>query len=200
MIALIDYGLGNLFSVERALQAVKADYQITSKPSDLAKADKLVLPGVGAFGDGMKGLSKRNLVEAIKEEVEKGKLILGICLGMQIMMQLGNEFGKHQGLGLIPGEVNQIKTKEKLPQIGWNTIEKKLDSKILKGIASGSYFYFVHSFVVRPKIKVAAVTNYGGDEFCSVIEYNNVYGAQFHPEKSDIKGIKIYDNFVNKIR
>jgi len=198
MIALIDYGLGNMFSVKRALDKVKADYVLTGKPEDLEKANKLVLPGVGAFGDGMKGLRKRNLVETIRLQA-KQKPILGICLGMQLMMEVGHEFGRHEGLGLIKGTVEKISTNEKLPQIGWNEINKQKESKLLKGIKNKEFFYFVHSFVVKPKEKqaIAAITDYGGDEFCSVIEYNNVFGAQFHPEKSSAEGIKIYQNFKN---
>lgn len=199
MIALIDYGLGNLFSVERALKAVKAGYVVTSNPNTLEKASKLILPGVGAFGDGMKGLRQRKLVKPIKRLAQE-KPLLGICLGMQLLMEIGNEFGKHKGLGLVKGEVEKMNAKEKLPQIGWNKIKKKKESKILKMIKNGEYFYFVHSYVVRPTTKevVAATTDYG-EEFCSVIEYNNIYGTQFHPEKSGENGLKIYDNFVNQI-
>jgi len=197
-IALIEYGLGNLFSVERALRAVKVDYKLTNKTKDLRKADKLVLPGVGAFGDGMKGLAKRGLIKIIREETNKGKPILGICLGMQLMMEVGLEFGKHEGLGLIPGKVEKMNTQGKLPQIGWNQIKKQKNSKLLRNIADREFFYFVHSFVAKPTNSeaIAATTNYGGDNFCSVIEYKNIYGTQFHPEKSSSEGIKIYKNFV----
>ncbi len=197
MIALIDYGAGNLFSVKRALDAVKANYFLASKPTELTKAEKFVLPGVGAFGDGMKGLRKRNLLKVIRNEV-KQKPIFGICLGMQLMMEEGYEFGKHKGLGLIKGKVDTIKTNAKLPQIGWNQIRKQKKSQLLNQIKDKEFFYFVHSFVTRPtdKAVIAATTNYGGDEFCSVIEFKNIFGAQFHPEKSSSEGIRLYQNFV----
>ena len=200
-IALIDYGLGNLFSVARALTAAKADWFFAAKPNQLKRADKLVLPGVGAFADGMKGLRAKKLDKAIKTEVASGKPILGICLGMQLMVTTGHEFGTHPGLNLIPGIVEKMSTKKKLPQIGWNQIRIRNHIKILQNINSGEYFYFVHSYVVRPKNKsmIAATTDYGGDVFCSVVEYNHVLGTQFHPEKSGKSGLKIYDNFVNQI-
>lgn len=204
-IGLIDYGLGNLFSVERALKAVKADYLITDDPAGINQADRLILPGVGAFADGMKGLKERNLIKPIRAAVDKGKPVLGICLGMQLLMDVGYEFGKHRGLGLIPGKVNKIKSKEKLPQIGWNSIKKpnKVTWKntILDSIKDADYFYFVHSYVVRPtdEENVLATTNYGGDEFCSLVGYNKVYGVQFHPEKSNQAGLMIYANFLKKV-
>jgi imidazole glycerol-phosphate synthase subunit HisH len=198
MIAVIDYGLGNLYSVKRALIKVKVEFILADKPEDLDKADKLILPGVGAFGDGMEGLKSRNLVESIKLNAER-KPILGICLGMQLFMEAGYEFGRHEGLGLIKGRVEKIRTEEKLPQIGWNQIKEQKNSLLLKGVSNKDFFYFVHSFVVRPtnKAVIAATTDYGQDEFCSVIEESNIYGTQFHPEKSSDEGIKIYQNFIN---
>ena len=202
-IALIDYGAGNLFSVERALKFAGADYSVVTKAEQILKADKLVLPGVGAFCDGINGLNKNKLNEAIKQSVANKTPILGICLGMQLMMTTGYEFGTHKGLDLIKGEVNKITTESKLPQIGWNNISIKVpDSPLLKDIKTGDYFYFVHSYVARPEnpAVVAAVTNYGGDEFCSVVSYNHIYGTQFHPEKSGPAGLKIYENFVRQVR
>ena len=198
-IVLIDYGAGNLFSVERALKFVGADYYLATKPDQILKADKLVLPGVGAFCDGMTGLKKNKLNQAIKAVVKTQRPILGVCLGMQLLMTTGHEFGNHQGLGLIDGVVNKITTGAKLPQIGWNNIKIKKNSALLKGLQSGDYFYFVHSYVARPKNPevLAAVTNYGGDNFCSILESKNIYGTQFHPEKSGPQGLKIYQNFVN---
>lgn len=198
-IALIDYGAGNLFSVERALKFARADYYLATKPEQIIKADKLVLPGVGAFQDGMQGLKKNKLIEVIKSAAAHQKPILGICLGMQLMMTTGYEFGIHQGLGLIDGKVNKITAKVKLPQIGWNDLKILKPTPLLAGINSGDYFYFIHSFVTRPKNQkvLAAVTDYGGDKFCSVLVYKNIYGTQFHPEKSGPKGITIYQNFVN---
>lgn len=200
-IALIDYGLGNLFSVERALKAVQADYKLTDNHEDLLRANKLILPGVGAFSDGMKGLLKRQLIKPIKQAVNQGKPLLGICLGMQLLMETGHEFGKHAGLDLISGEVKPIKTQEKLPQIGWNQIKIMKTDSLLEGVSNKTWFYFVHSYVIRPKNNnsIVAVTDYGGDNFCSIIRNRNIYGVQFHPEKSDQQGIKIYANFVSKI-
>jgi glutamine amidotransferase len=201
-IALIDYDAGNLFSVERALRAVKADYQLTDKPSDVSKADKIIIPGVGAFAVGMQNLAKRGLILPIKEAVEKGKPILGICLGMQLLMDYSEEFGKHQGLGLLKGGVNKIKTKAKLPQIGWNTVKIIKTNQLTNNIKNNDWFYFVHSYVIRPKNnkQVFGITEYGKDEFCSIISYNQVYGVQFHPEKSGPSGLKIYHNFVGNVR
>lgn len=198
-IALIDYGAGNLFSVQRALKFAGADFYIAARPEQIIKADKLILPGVGAFCDGMNGLKKNRLNQAIKQAVQQQKPIFGICLGMQLMMSSGHEFGIHQGLGLIDGVVNKIKTQAKLPHIGWNNLKIIKPTSLLAGINSGDYFYFVHSFVTRPKNRsvTTASTNYGGDNFCSVLEYKNIYGTQFHPEKSGPKGITIYQNFVN---
>lgn len=201
-IALIDYDAGNLFSVERALRAVKADYQLTDKPSDISKADKIIIPGVGAFAVGMKNLTKRDLISPIKEAVEKDKPILGICLGMQLLMDYSEEFGKHQGLGLLKGGVNKIKTKAKLPQIGWNTVKIIKTNKLTNNIKNNDWFYFVHSYVIRPKNnkQVFGITEYGKGEFCSIISYNQVYGVQFHPEKSGPSGLKIYHNFIWNVR
>lgn len=197
-IALIDYGAGNLFSVERALKFSGADYYLATKAEQIIKADKLVLPGVGAFCDGMKGLKKNKLNQAMQIATRQQKPILGICLGMQLMMSFGHEFGIHQGLGLVEGVVNKITTQEKLPQIGWNELKILKKTPLLNGIKSGDYFYFVHSFVCRPKNPsvTAATTNYGGDNFCSVLADKNIYGLQFHPEKSGPLGLKIYQNFV----
>ena len=201
-IALIDYDAGNLFSVERALKVVRADYQLTDKPSDVSKADKIIIPGVGAFAVGMQNLAKRGLILPIKEAVEKGKPILGICLGMQLLMDYSEEFGKHQGLGLLKGGVNKIKTKAKLPQIGWNTVKIIKTNKLTNNIKNNDWFYFVHSYVIRPKNnkQVFGITEYGKDEFCSIISYNQVYGVQFHPEKSGPSGLKIYHNFIGNVR
>jgi len=202
-IALIDYGAGNLFSVERALKFARANYWVATKAEQITAADSLILPGVGAFADGMKGLKKNRLNQAIVTATSQGKPILGICLGMQLMMSLGKEFGAHQGLDLISGVVDKINTQAKLPQIGWNSVAiQKPDSPLLSGIKSGNYFYFVHSYVTRPTQSgaIAATTEYGSDVFCSVIDYNHVYGTQFHPEKSGPAGLKIYQNFVGKIR
>jgi len=202
-IALIDYGAGNLFSVERALKFAGADYYLATKPENILRADKLVLPGVGSFSDGMNGLKKNKLSAAIKQAVAKKTPILGICLGMQLMMTTGYEFGTHQGLDLIAGVTNKMKTAGKLPQIGWNDIRiKQPQSPLLKGIKSKDYFYFVHSYVTRPEnpAVAAATTDYGGDEFCSIMSYNHIYGTQFHPEKSSQAGLKIYQNFVRNVR
>ena len=159
-IGLIDYGAGNLFSVERALKFTRADYYLATKAEQILKADKLVLPGVGAFADGMKGLKKNRLDRAIIKAVKQGRPLLGICLGMQLMMNLGKEFGTHRGLALIDGQVDKIKTSAKLPQIGWNSIKIKKPSPLLAGIKTGDYFYFVHSFVIRLKNQKEAAVVY----------------------------------------
>ena len=208
-VTVIDYGLGNLFSVARALERCGAEVCLTNKPEEVLSAEKIILPGVGAFGDGMKGLAELGLIEPIRKYAADGKAFLGICLGMQMLFERGLEFGEHEGLGLIKGTVKQIPLKtsdgtmQKVPHIGWNAISSSFnlswEGTILEGISPGEYFYFVHSYAPEPleqKCRLADAT-YGGYAISSVVRQGNVYGCQFHPEKSGPAGLKILKNFIN---
>ncbi len=196
MIAIVDYGMGNLPNVERALKLYTDNVVITSEAAVIKKADKIILPGVGAFGDAMRNIDRLGLRE-ILVEASKTKPFLGICLGMQLVFETSEEDLNEKGLGIVKGSVKKFKPMGlKVPEIGWNSIKKPFESKILSGISEGSYFYFVHSYHVVPEEDVAAgITNYGYD-FVSVIEKGNIMATQFHPEKSHDEGLKILKNFV----
>ncbi len=196
MIAIIDYGVGNLFSLESSFNAIGQDVKVTSNAEDLARAERIILPGVGAFEDAAKKLKSSGLAEPLLEEVKKGKPILGICLGMQLLFEKSFEFGQHEGLNLIPGSVRYIgeviPADLKVPHIGWNSLQLKIKS-IIKN--SGEYVYFVHSYAAFCDEKfITATTNYGADLTASV-QNKNVYGVQFHPEKSGTVGLNILRAF-----
>ena len=196
MIAIIDYGAGNLFSVKNALDFLGFESKLTSSADDLKAADRLILPGVGAFPDAMRMLSESGLIDVIKEEVLK-KPLLGICLGMQMLFEKGYEFGETDGLGLIEGSV-KLMTPENLaiPQIGWNALEFNEPCRLLDNVENGDYVYFVHSFAAEcPSEFVAAYCDYGM-KVPALVQNGNVYGAQFHPEKSGETGLKMLKNFV----
>ncbi len=208
-VTIVDYGLGNIFSVERAFRYVGAETEITDSPDKIERAARLVIPGVGSFGDGMKGLEDRGLIESIKRYAASGRPLLGICLGMQLLMSEGEEFGYHEGLGLISGKVaplnsfSKMDSAYKIPHIGWNRLSPSSghygiwDNTILQGISEGTFVYFVHSNIVVPteKSQCLAETSYS-TVFCSVIRKNNIYGCQFHPERSGKAGLKIYQQFI----
>lgn len=197
MIAVIDYGAGNLFSVKNALDFLGYENIITKDADDLRRADRLILPGVGAFPDAMRMLNESGLVEVIREEVGK-KPLLGICLGMQMLFEKGYEFGETDGLGLIKGSVRLMKPDRNLPipHIGWNALEKNEPCRLLDKCAEGEYVYFVHSYAADcPKENVAAYCDYGMKIPALVFE-GNVYGAQFHPEKSGDTGLNILRCFA----
>jgi imidazole glycerol-phosphate synthase subunit HisH len=200
MIALIDYGIGNLRSVEKALLTVGCQVSLTSQTSEILSADKVVLPGVGAFGDGMQGLRQRGLVEAIEAVVEARKPFLGICLGMQLLFEVSYELGVHPGLGLLPGEVRRFESNDlKVPQTGWNQIRPRRESRLLNGLAPNSYAYFNHSYYCQPADPgdILASSEYGVD-YASVVGRDGLYGVQFHPEKSQAVGLQILRNFVER--
>jgi len=205
MIAVIDYGMGNLRSVEKALERVGAKTKVTSDPKILSRCDKLVFPGVGAFGDAMKELKRLKLVGPIKDAIDDGKPFLGLCLGLQLLFEKSEEDPGVEGLSILKGESKRFRFKGqafKVPHMGWNNIKKNSkfgirNSKLLDGLPDNAYMYFVHSYYVKPREKDIAltVTNYGTD-FVSGIAKDNIYGFQFHPEKSQDLGLKILKNFV----
>ncbi len=207
-VVVIDYGMGNLYSVQRGLERCGVSATLTSDPSEIASAQKLLLPGVGAFGDAMAELNQLGLVPAIKKAVESGTPILGICLGMQLLMEESEEFGLTTGLGLIPGRVIPIPQsgtngdRLKVPHIGWSSLnpvssQPSWNSVMMGGVASGDSVYFVHSFMVQPTNPAVRVadTLYGGHQISAVIKKDNVVGCQFHPEKSGNIGLQILRNF-----
>jgi glutamine amidotransferase len=198
MIALVDYGIGNLRSVEKALGAVGAEVVLTSDPVAILAADKVVLPGVGAFGDGMAGLATRGLIEPLKELVWRGTPLLGICLGMQLLFEASDEMGSHRGLGFLRGQVRRFPAGAlKIPQTGWNQLVLRRPASLLRGLAPGSYAYFNHGYYCDPadESEVLATTRYGID-YASVVRRGALYGVQFHPEKSQDVGLRILGNFA----
>ena len=204
MIALIDYGAGNVRSVHKALATVGADVTLTQVPDPIADAEKVVLPGVGAFGDCISSLRRAGLVEAIHQAVEQGKPFLGICVGMQVLFEEGEEMGRHAGLGLLPGRVvrfsQDIVTQGmKIPHTGWNQIEPVAASPLFHGLPAGVWTYFNHAYYCQAQsTHTLATTDYGGP-FPSVVGRGQVYGMQFHPEKSQDMGLHILSNFVEHI-
>ena len=200
MIAIIDYGVGNLFSLSSALKAVGADAIITGESEQIRKADKLILPGVGAFGDAMEKLKADGLDTLIKEETAKGKPLLGICLGMQLLFDKSYEFGEHSGLGLIKGEVvpmeGRIPKNLKIPHIGWNALKLNGDCPIFKNNKDGDFVYFVHSFYADGCEKSVTATTEYGITITAAAADKNVFGCQFHPEKSGPVGLAILRAFA----
>ncbi len=198
MIALIDYGMGNLRSVQKGLEKVGAKVNVTDRAKDLRTAKGIVLPGVGAFRDCIHELTKLGLIDTLLEEISSGKPYLGICLGLQILFEESEEFGRCNGLGIFKGKVIRFRESDlKIPHMGWNTINIKKSSSILKDIPDQSYFYFVHSYYVVPEDSeiILTSTEYGV-EFTSSVSKNNIFGVQFHPEKSQALGLKMLGNFV----
>jgi len=198
-IVVIDYGLGNLTSVHNALKFLKGNAVVSSSPHSLDECDKIVLPGVGSFGDAMLGLKERGLIGPLKKNISSGKPYLGICLGLQILFEKSEE-GNKEGLGIFKGSVKRFSEKDgiKVPQIGWNRVNIKSDNaKLMQGVKSGSYFYFDHSYYGLPEDKgiVAGTTCYGL-EFASMIEKKNINALQFHPERSQELGLRILANFM----
>jgi glutamine amidotransferase len=195
---IIDYGMGNLRSVEKAVEAVGGRPQISGSPDLISKAERLILPGVGAFGDAMENLRRNGLDEAVREAANVGKPLLGLCLGLQLLFTESEEFGRHKGLNLIPGKVRKFNDPGlRVPHVGWNQVEHIHPNPLLKDIPEGSYFYFVHSFFVEPDRPedVLSRTEYG-HFFCSIAGRNKVWGAQFHPEKSQDTGKQLLRNFL----
>ncbi|TSC58753.1 MAG: imidazole glycerol phosphate synthase subunit hisH [Parcubacteria group bacterium Greene0416_79] len=201
MIAIVDYGMGNVGSVKNALEFLGATARVSNNQNDLKQASHIILPGVGAFGDGIKNLKKRGLISVLTHEVfERKKPFLGICLGMQLLATVGEEGGTHSGLGWIPGTVRQFeidKTKFRVPHMGWNDVSPKPEATLFTDISS-RIFYFVHSFILvsEEKGSVSATCEYG-EVFIASIEKGNIFGVQFHPEKSQKSGLKLLTNFLH---
>ncbi|MFZ5801020.1 MAG: imidazole glycerol phosphate synthase subunit HisH [Candidatus Omnitrophota bacterium] len=196
MIAIIDYGLGNLRSVQKAFAAVGADGRITQKAGEIKSAEKIVLPGVGAMSSAMQKLNELRLLSVIKEQIETGKPFLGICLGMQLLFNESEEGGKVKGMGILDGCVRKFKG-IKVPHIGWNNLKKKGNPDLLDGVADNAFVYFCHSYYCQPKDAslIAAQTDYGIN-FTSAVVKENLWAVQFHPEKSQQVGLGIVKNFV----
>ncbi len=209
-IVIIDYSLGNMFSVKQALDFCGQKPMISNRPEDVIHADAIVLPGVGAFGKAMEYLRAHGLDESIHEAVNRGKPFMGVCLGMQLVFDRSEEFGASEGLGLIAGSIKKFAApregvKMLVPQVGWNTIhpprETSWEGTVLQGIPEGSYMYFVHSYyaIAADPLDVLAVTQYEGVEYCSAIRRGNISATQFHPEKSGPTGILVYKNWIKSI-
>jgi len=199
MLAIIDYQMGNLRSVQKGFEKVGHAAAITSDPATVAAADKIVLPGVGAFPDAVAELRRRGLVEPIRAAIAAGKPFLGICLGLQLLFEVGHEGGRHEGLGILRGEVArfQLPAEYKVPHMGWNQLKIRRRPPILAGLEDGAFAYFVHSYCVIPRDAdvVATETDYGGP-FCSMVWRDNLFATQFHPEKSQSDGLRMLKNFA----
>jgi imidazole glycerol-phosphate synthase subunit HisH len=197
MIAVIDSGVANLRSVANALNHLGIAHRIVHTPDELAHADKILLPGVGAFAAGMERLLARDFVMPLRDYAAKGTPILGICLGMQLLFERSEEMGEHQGLGLLQGDIVRFPPEVPLvPHVGWNQLEHDCRSPLLRGVKSGGYAYFVHSYYARTAPEnVIAITDYG-IQFPAVVGQGNVWGAQFHPEKSQHTGLTLLRNFA----
>jgi len=201
-IVIIDYGMGNLRNVQKAFEKIGFEARLTRNKNEIGRASAIVLPGVGAFRDCMENLEKYGLVEVVLRSIEKGKPYLGICLGLQVLFSESEEFGSHKGLDLIKGKVVRFvpDPEHKVPHMGWNTIEKAKEVPMLQGTESGDFFYFVHSYYVIPDKTewISSFTTYG-KPFVSSIWKENLFATQFHPEKSQQKGMRILENFVKSI-
>ena len=197
MIGIIDYGMGNLRSVQKGFERVGYEAQILSTPDGLEDASGLVLPGVGAFGDAMTNLKQSDLIDPIVKSVSDGIPFLGICLGLQLLFTQSEELGVHRGLDILPGRVVRFPQGQRVPQIGRIQIHVRRESPLLEGVPDGAFFYFVHSFFVDPERggDVIATTDYEID-YCSIAGNDRFFGVQFHPEKSQDAGLRVLKNFA----
>jgi len=199
MIAIIDYGMGNLRSVSKALESVGAKVKVTNSLKDINSADGIVLPGVGAFQRAMRNLTKLGISSAILKAIKDKKPFLGICLGLQLLFTESEEHGLHKGLDIIKGKVKRFGPGLKVPHMGWNQVKLK-KTPLFEGVPDNSYFYFVHTYCVEPEEKsvIAGITGYG-KSFVSAVNKGNVWGLQFHPEKSSRLGLKILEGFYRYV-
>lgn len=196
MIGIIDYGRGNLRSVEKALARLEFPAKIMTDAAELQGVDGIILPGVGAFADAMAALTEQGWIEPLRQYAASGRPFLGICLGMQVLFEVGEEHGEHQGLGLLAGRVVRFPEGRKIPHMGWNNLRQENPSLLLEGIPDESFFYFVHSYLAVPENpEVIAGTCEYGVRFPALVGQGNVWGAQFHPEKSSPWGLKLLENF-----
>jgi glutamine amidotransferase len=211
-VAIVDYGMGNLFSVQQACAQAGLEAVIAGETAGLLEADAVILPGVGAFGDAMETLRRLDLIDALKEVATSGKPLVGICLGMQLLMTESTEFGRHRGLGIIPADVvrlhvsaDALPRRLKVPEVGWNPVwpvrEDAWVGSLLEGIPAGACMYFVHSYYVRPvdAALILSTTTYGPITYCSSLQFGNVFGCQFHPERSGPAGLTIYRNLATRL-
>lgn len=212
--AVVDYGLGNLFSIARACRQAGMDVVVTAQKQEIIDADVVILPGVGAFGDAMGTLRRLDLVGVLRDVASSNKLLIGICLGIQLLMSESYEFGVHKGLGIVEGPVLRLENPRedhgilKVPQVQWNRIFRQTtrtpdlwEGTPLAGLDDGEFMYFVHSFIVQPSDPsvIASLSRYGHIEFCSSLRWRNVFACQFHPERSGIAGLRIYQNLAQLI-
>ena len=201
-IVIVDYGMGNIRNVQRGFERAGFNARVTRSKKEIEKASGIVLPGVGAFKDCMVNLDRYHLIESILRSIEKGKPYMGICLGLQILFSESEEFGLHKGLGVVKGRVVKFRPdpEHKVPHMGWNTVEMKKEVPMLKEIQGGDFFYFVHSYYVAPDDKEwTATTTHYGISFTSSIWKDNIFATQFHPEKSQEKGLKILEAFARTL-
>lgn len=215
-VAIVDYGLGNLFSIQQACHYAGMEAVITASPPEILSSSAVILPGMGAFGDAMDALHRLDLVEPLRDVAASEKPLIGICLGLQLLMSESYEFGCHKGLGIIEGPVVRFdnpvgaKGQLKVPQVGWTRITRpaKGDDAVpwsdspLEGLRDGEFMYFVHSFYVQPlkPEHVLSMSRYGQIEFCSSLQYHNIFACQFHPERSGPHGLRIYQNIASLVR
>jgi imidazole glycerol-phosphate synthase subunit HisH len=197
LIAIVDYGMGNLRSVQKAFEKIGATARVVPFPRDIENARGIVLPGVGAFGQAMENLRAIGWIDPLRDACARGVPFIGICLGMQLLFESSEEMGQHEGLGILRGEVKRFSGELKVPQMGWNQIHIQRSSPLLRDVAEGSYAFFVHSYYCAPRDSdiILATTEYG-IEFASMVGRGNVFGAQFHPEKSQSVGLKMLENFA----
>lgn len=207
-VLIVDYGLGNLFNIQAAIESFGGEAIVSDDSKEIKNAKRLIVPGVGAFIDAMNGLHDRDLVKPIQDFAASGKPVLGVCLGAQLLLSQSEEWGLHEGLGIVEGRVVKFRpplpgVRYKIPHIGWNTMKASGASPILKGVKSNNenefYMYFIHSYIMNLKDEgaVIASTEYGRDRFCSAFQANNVYGFQPHPERSGEAGLQVYKNFLD---
>ncbi len=200
MIAIVDYGVGNLFSLESSFAAIGEAVTVTADPQVLRQADKIILPGVGAFADAAQKLRDTGLGAVVTDLARQGKPLMGICLGMQLLFEESHEFGVHRGLGLLPGRVvameGRIPQELKIPHIGWNGLHLRRDCPLLAGISQGDHVYFVHSFYAENCDEAVVATTEYGREMTAAVALGNICGCQFHPEKSGNVGLRILKNFA----
>lgn len=201
-VSIIDYNMGNLYSISNAVKVLGYEPEVIATPEQLAAANMVILPGVGAYRDAMAALHERGLIDALRRHVAKGGRLLGVCLGLQLLFQHSDENGGVDGLGILAGQVKRFPKIDgfKVPQIQWNRANAAADSRMFAGLADDPYFYFLHSYYVEPAEANARITrsSYCDIEYCSAIEVHNVWGAQFHPEKSGEIGLQMLKNFLDQ--